>query len=75
MADEKIYFQDTSALTTKHALPLSPRLSDELAARGYISLEDLSRLSIFEAVRIPWINGADWLTITIALERKVFPAV
>jgi hypothetical protein len=56
-----------------HHLPISDRLKDELSVRGYGSVEQLRRLSIFEAIRIPWMNGKDWQTISQVVGRKAFP--
>jgi len=56
-------------------LPISSLLKDELIIRGYSTVGMLQRLSIFEAIRIPWMNGKDWQTISRAVGRKPFPDV
>lgn len=50
-------------------LPISGLLKDELIIRGYSTIGMLHRLSIFEAIRIPWMNGKDWQTISQAVGR------
>jgi hypothetical protein len=65
--------QWVAPMDTKLAyLKLSPDALLSLTQRGYLTVVDLAGLSTVEILRIPDVNGQDWLKLARALGREPY---